>query len=474
MKRRLFFYGSLGVLALLLAGWLARPGMASTPTINFYPKVDYELSGSEPKEMVIADFNGDEHLDMAVTMAGTGGKITVMLGDGSGAFADEPFPIGFSPWGIDAADLNGDGVPDLVATESGHDNTGVGIFTGDGSGGFVLWQMVNAGKFPVAVHVADYNEDGVLDLAVANNVLYGVSILLGNGDGSFAAAQHIPGQASLMSTDMAAADVNHDDHLDLIVSHYGGVIVFAGAGDGSFAPVGTAGNGYLNEAVAVGDLNNDAHMDIASIDLYSNILLINLGNGDGTFQGYQAYPMGANMRDVLVHDLNLDGDADVAVANEAGNNVGVLLGLGDGTLMPAQYFATGLQPGIVAAGDWDEDGFPDLAVPWRNLGETPWVSVLLQIPSDQQGPTMTIDAPAAGSIVSGMTPVEVTATDPSGVRFVLFRVDATFIGFDVTAPYQVNWNTAAFANGPHRLTVLGRDNAGNWNYATEYVFVYNP
>lgn len=474
MKRRLFFYGSLSVLALLLAGWLARPGAASTPTINFYPKVDYELSGSEPKEMVIADLNGDEHLDMAVTMAGVGGKITVMLGDGSGAFADEPLPIGFSPWGIDAADLNGDGILDLVATESGHDNTGVGIFAGDGSGGFVLWQMVNAGKFPIAVRVADYNEDDVWDLAVANNVLYGVSILLGNGDGSFAPAQHIPGQASLMSTDMAVADVNHDNHLDLIVSHYNGVIVFAGAGDGSFAPAGSAGNGFLNETVAVGDLNHDTHTDIASVDLYGNKLLINLGNGDGTFQPYQAYAMGNNMRDVLIQDLNLDGHGDVAVANEGGNNTGVLLGLGDGTLLPAQYFATGLQPGVIAAGDWDEDGFPDLALPWRNLGETPWVSALLQIPSDQQGPTITIDAPAAGSVVIGVTSVDVTATDPSGVRFVLFRVDATFIGFDLTAPYHVNWNTMAFANGPHRLTVLGRDNAGNWGYATEYVFVYNP
>ena len=124
-------------------------------------------------------------------------------------------------------------------------------------------------------------------------------------------------------------------------------------------------------------------------------MLINLGTGAGAFAGAAIYTTGSFPRDVIFADMNMDGKQDIVVANQSNNNVAVYLGNGDGTLRSPQTFTTGTQPGAVSAGDWNEDGYPDLAAPYRNLGETPWVSILLQSCCDVTGDGQTTSADIA-------------------------------------------------------------------------------
>ncbi|MFZ1267769.1 MAG: FG-GAP-like repeat-containing protein [Anaerolineae bacterium] len=382
--------------AVVLAIMLAGSTLAAATRVRFRPQVAYEMAGSEPKRIVAQDFDGDGHLDLAVTSYLGEENLTVLLGNGAGNFGDnQPFSPGITAWGLAAGYLNSDNVPDLVLTQGGHDSTLVQIHAGNGDGTFSLLDTTTAGRFPVAVVIGDFNEDTYPDLAVANNVLFGLSVITGTAQGTFGAPSHMPNWANMQATDLAMGDFDGDNHLDLAVSHYNGVQTFLGAGDGTFSAGSAAGSNFLTEAVAAGDLNGDSTLDLASIEIYGSRLLINLGTGAGAFAGAAIYTTGSFPRDVIFADMNMDGKQDIVVANQSNNNVAVYLGNGDGTLRSPQTFTTGTQPGAVSAGDWNEDGYPDLAAPYRNLGETPWVSILLQSCCDVTGDGQTTSADIA-------------------------------------------------------------------------------
>ena len=372
-----------GCLCVATAAWLScfnahvRAGI-----VIFNPSVTYQCSGSLPEDSAVGDFNHDGHLDIAITSNGgvTGsGQLSVLLGDGQGHFQNAgPMNLAILPWGIAAADFNADGNLDLAVTDGQHDSTRVLILVGNGLGGFSVASTADAGKFPVSVVAGDFNEDGKLDLAVANNALNGVSIVLGNGNGTFNPPIHLPGQSALAATDIATADFNNDGHRDLAVSHFGGVRVFLGAGNGSFAvsaDISTASN----EAVAVGDFNRDGKMDIVSIELYGERLLLSISNGNGTFRPAQPFGVGFFAEDLAVADLDRDSLPDVIVADMNEDHVGILLNDGSGGLQAELPFITSFQPASLAIGDWNEDSWPDLAVPCQNLGNTTLASVLIQV-----------------------------------------------------------------------------------------------
>src|SRR5881397_2620325 len=182
---------------------------------------------------------------------------------------------------------------------------------------FIARGDLEVGTNPRSVAVGDFNGDGRLDLAVTNASSYDVpgtvSVLLGNGDGTF--------QSAL-----------------------------------SFA----VGSNPLS--VAVGDVNGDGRLDLAVANYYSNDVSVLLGNGDGTFQPARTFRVGTYPSSVVVGDFNGDGRPDLAVANGNSNDVSVLLGNGDGTFQPALSFAAGTAPVSVAVGDINGDGRPDLAV----------------------------------------------------------------------------------------------------------------
>jgi hypothetical protein len=271
---------------------------------------------------------------------------------------------------VAVGDFNGDGTLDLAVANFGS-NT-VSVLLGNGDGTFQAARAFPAGASPRAVAVGDFNGDGLPDLAVANAAVNGtVSVLLGNGDGSFHAPVGLPTGAR-QPVSVAVGDFNGDGFQDLAVANYGNgttdpgsVSVLLGNGDGSFQDPGNfATGGRQPIAVAVGDFNGDGLPDLAVANLNSNTVSVLPGAGDGTFQPARFFPVGSQPFGVAVADFNGDGVLDLAVVNYSfeRSDVSLLLGLGDGTFQPARSFPAGGYSRSLAVGDFNGDGIPDLAV----------------------------------------------------------------------------------------------------------------
>jgi hypothetical protein len=274
--------------------------------------------------------------------------------------APSAFGAGISPVAAAVGDFNGDGKLDLAVANQGSNN--VSVLLGNGDGTFRAAVSYGTGQFPYSVAVGDFNRDGKLDLAVANFDSNSVSVLLGNGDGTFRAAVSYGTGSGPHS--VAVGDFNRDGKLDLAVANQASndVSVLLGNGDGTFQTAVSYWAGSEPQSVAVGDFNGDGKLDLTVADAASLNVSVLLGNGDGTFQAAVNYGAGSGPQLVVVGDFNGDGKLDLAVANGVSNNVSVLLGNGDGTFHAAVDYGTGSEPRSVAVGDFNGDGKLDLAV----------------------------------------------------------------------------------------------------------------
>ena len=206
-----------------------------------------------------------------------------------------------------------------------------------------------------SIVTADFNGDGILDLAVVSNSQSNFTVLLGHGDGTFT----VQGSVGVATTPGYAAvgDFNNDGHQDLTISGVGAVYVFPGNGDGTFG----AATEYTLQAddgpLAVGDFNGDGVPDIATTDATTGTVSV-LVNGVAT-----NYTVGSMPEGVVAADLNRDGRLDLAVANYASASISVLLGKGDGTFRtPAATISTTDGPWALLAVDTSNDSKLDLVV----------------------------------------------------------------------------------------------------------------
>ena len=270
------------------------------------------------------------------------------------------FTTGSIPASVAIGDVNGDGKPDLIVGNTGGNS--VSVLLGNGTGSFGSKTDFPTGTAPHGVAVADLNGDGNLDLIVANTGSNTVSILLGTGTGSFGAATDFATGAAPFF--IAVGDLNGDGIPDLVVVNVNDdtVSVLLGLGDGSFRQKTDFPTGAGARAVAIGDLNGDGVPDLVVANVTASTVSVLLGTGDGHFSARTDFPTSAGARSVAIGDVNGDGILDVVVANVSGNTVSVLPGTGTGTLGPKTDFATGAGPRAVVIGDVDQDGTPDLVV----------------------------------------------------------------------------------------------------------------
>ena len=262
------------------------------------------------------------------------------------------------------ADFNGDGFLDLV-TPDVNGNT-VSVLLGNGDGSFRPALKFQTGRAPESIGVGDFNGDGIPDIAVANTQNNTVSILLGNGDGTFQAQSIV--DTGYAPASIVVGDFNTDGIADLAISDFGDadVSVLLGNGDGTFQQRVTFPAGETPQHLIEADLNRDGIADLAVVNTKSNTVSILLGNGDGTFQSPLTTPTGGAPYFIAAGDFNRDGLVDLAVCNVFSGTVSLLIGNGDGTFQTGSSIQTGRAPWSIAVGDFDGDGLVDLVIANRN------------------------------------------------------------------------------------------------------------
>src|SRR4028118_1379251 len=250
---------------------------------------------------------------------------------------------------------------------------------------YVLSTFGTATNFPITdalrkVATEDFNKDGNLDLAFASSAgNNSVWITLGDGTGQFGPATNLNTNSptNLDTRSVAVGDFNKDGNSDLVTANNASdnVSLLLGNGDGTFGAATYFGVGSNPNTVAVGDINGDGNSDLATANNNSDNLSILLGNGNGTFGAATNLSVGPNPHFVLVGDFNKDGKSDLATANFGSNSVSILLQNANGTFGAATNFTVGDRPNSIALGDFNGDNNPDLAV--TNEGSPDSVSILL-------------------------------------------------------------------------------------------------
>jgi len=314
----------------------------------------------------------------------TTGSVQVLIGKGDGTFILGNVyiagPIGTTADTMASGDFNNDGTPDVVVVNNGINTFGdVSVLLADGKGGFlapVSYPVI--GSTPVWVQVADFNGDHKLDLAVSVTTTNSVSILLGNGDGTFQPAVSYAVESGPQG--IAVGDLNGDGKVDIVAANQCGVdpncrlgtiSVLLGNGDGTFQKELSFPGGFFPLSVAITDFNGDGHLDVAVADACgtdptctsNGTVGILLGNGDGTLQPLASYTATAGLIVRLVSgDFNGDHHPDVVAMSSQGPNLTVFLGNGDGTLGPGTNYVTSLVPIWAVVGDFNRDHAQDLAI----------------------------------------------------------------------------------------------------------------
>jgi len=271
--------------------------------------------------------------------------VQVLLSNGDDTFkaaAGSPISVGQQPSAIVTSDFNGDGTQDFVVANFA-DNT-FSLFLGNGDGTFRQatgspFVLPGAVAGPIAMTAGDFNSDGNPDLAVVNQTTSDVSILLGNGDGTFTQANGSPVAVGRLPVAIATGDLNNDSHTDLAVVNQtdNSVSVLLGNGDGTFTAAANSplATGQAPTAAAIADFNADGHPDIAVTDPQTDSVSVFLGLGQGLFAPAFELPVGSNPTAILAASLNGASLPDVAITDNPSGATGQVTVI----LSPASLFS---------------------------------------------------------------------------------------------------------------------------------------
>jgi uncharacterized repeat protein (TIGR01451 family) len=383
---------------LLIVSVFAMFAAWDTAGSEFANAVTYPV-GTSPSAVIVADFNGDGKLDLAVANSGSN-NVSVLLGNGDGTLKPSMnFSAGNGPSAIAVGDFNGDGKLDLAVFQPGDSTNGVtgavSILLGNGDGTFQVAKTTALTSQAASMVVGDFNSDKKSDLVIGNIDSAAseltLNLFVGNGDGTFSAPQELS-TFSNGTQALLAADLNGDGKLDLAVgSSASAVSILLGNGDGTFhlAPGGAVVTADSPLSIRVADLTGNGSQDLIVESFHEtwstvclgghntfNSLDTYLNNGDGSFQeGRSVFSLtipcrGVEARSYALGDYNGDKKSDLAYASATG--ILEVLGKGTGTFSSPLSLDT-VGGSVASAADLNGDGLSDLV----SLGPGNAVSVFL-------------------------------------------------------------------------------------------------
>ncbi len=325
--------------------------------------------------VVNADFNADGFADLA-TANQDSDTVSVLINAGNGTFgASTSYAAGPNPDGLAVGNFDGINGLDLAVANNTGPNGSVTILLNNGNGTFLPGGSYSVGSSVAAARVAvgDFNADAITDLVTVNRVgsnQTSVSMLRGNGNGTFNAPLTFPLGSIGWGADIAVGLVNGDNRPDVVAIGLGGIGVLFGTGSGiGRLRVSSVQSHSPITRVVLHDINLDGNLDMI---LGGNSSWTRLGNGSGGFQP-SVELVDAGTSGVAIGDFNGDGKPDTAVTHFP-DTLSVLLGNGDGTFQSPLEFSPGPDGGPITVGFFNNDAFLDIAV---GNQESASVSVLL-------------------------------------------------------------------------------------------------
>jgi len=348
-------------LGVFFAGFVWNFTIASVNgTGGLKPARQYAAHGY-PRGISTADLNEDGILDLIIANQGTN-DFSVLIGYGNGGFyAPVNTLSGSEPVDVVCGDLDNDGFIDWVIVAR-VDNAVYGYLNDGGGSGTSTGQFAT-GTSPLQAVLADLDGDGYLDCATVNNGTNDMGVLMGNGDGTF---QSVTTYAIGPNPQgIHCGDFNEDGWIDLVVTRTGNarIVLFQNDGDGTFTNTGNVLTGTSPYPVMLASFDTvDNYLDLVSANSGSNNISVALGTGTGSFTAADQFVTPARPQSITVCDMNADGALDIIVSTVGSDSIAVMLNDSAAQFNSYSSFYGGDSILRVCSGDFNLDGAMDIAV----------------------------------------------------------------------------------------------------------------